>query len=187
MDAKLKAMLEAIAQNESSGGENMQHKMVTSGVNSGDTAIGKYGMMPNTIRETLKRSPDDNLNELQDMGGDEIGDVISKDRDIPGYLRRSGYDSIEDQLADKLGKRVLEKQKGDVPAAIGSWTAGHNTPHEKMEQMVQKPGFVKEYTDKAMPVYKEAIANSKDQFSKIMDAIRNPQSVDDDNLILRKP
>lgn len=49
--------LQAIAHVESSGGKNIDHPTVTYGINKGTKAIGLYGIMPITIKETIHRTP----------------------------------------------------------------------------------------------------------------------------------
>ena len=176
MDEKQKAaMLKALAEKESSNGYDIEHAPSTKGASPGDTAIGTYGLMPDTIQEMLSRKLDSNLENLKDAPDAEVKDTIEKDIDIPNYLRRSGHASIEDQLAGKLVEHVYNKQQGDIPAALGSWIAGHNTPPEKMQEMLNKPGYVKDYVSKTIPAYNKAMEQTKeDRFKQIMDAITNP-------------
>lgn len=42
---------------ESSSGKNIKHKMTTAGLNKGDTAIGRTGLMPLTVMDVVKNNP----------------------------------------------------------------------------------------------------------------------------------
>ena len=53
---------------ESSGGKQLQHKPMSSGIHEGTKAMGEYGLMPNTAQQ-LARS---NINKGQGTPLDEV-------------------------------------------------------------------------------------------------------------------
>ena len=56
--AKEYPLLGAIGAKESSGGKNVNHKMLTKGPHKGHTAGGTYGMMPNSAQFILSKDPE---------------------------------------------------------------------------------------------------------------------------------
>ena len=109
--------LNYIQQIESSGGKNLNHPVVQSGVNAGDHAVGRYGLMPNTIRDTVKR-------------GVASGTLPPEMNNIdPSQLRPSA----EDQIAKALASRVLNKYHDPAMAAY-SWNQGTSLSPDQIKQ-----------------------------------------------------
>lgn len=107
-------MLNAISQVESSGGKNMNHEAVQGSMHHGEKAIGQYGMMPVTIRETLKLNPDLSRahGKAIKLHGSQLEHYI---QDNPG---------LENQIAQKHLQR-LEHHFGNDPAKLGfAWLNG---------------------------------------------------------------
>ena len=52
----IKKFLQKTSQIESSGGKRLNHPEIQSGIHSGDSAVGQYGLMPDTIKELLNRT-----------------------------------------------------------------------------------------------------------------------------------
>lgn len=121
--------LKIIGQIESSGGKNFRHKEIDSGMHKGHSAAGTYGLMPNTIREIVNRSKDENLNNL-----------LQKD---PQSLKQSveSNPELEQKLARILADHVLNKQMGDEEKAAYSWFMGHNKSPERIEKENYKDHF----------------------------------------------
>lgn len=106
MDAEqLVRFLDAIKQVESSGGKNLNHPVIESGIHAGQSAIGSYGLMPNTIKEIKKRFP------------------------------ASVETNNEDILARKLAEYIAKKTGNDKEAMAASWFYGHNLPPERLEKL----------------------------------------------------
>lgn len=85
----------AISSVESNNGQNIQHKIMTSGIHQGDTAIGRFGLMPNTIK-LLKKSPE-------------------KVQTKPSY---------EFEVARQYAIKLLQKAQGDPYKASVLWLRG---------------------------------------------------------------
>lgn len=106
-------MLRAIASVESSGGKFTNHRMLN-GHPDGDQAYGKYGLMPNTIRETIRMNRDlkSKYSKVQSLDGSDLKHFM---QDNPG---------LEDKIAAKHLAR-LEHHFGKDPAKLGySWLNG---------------------------------------------------------------
>lgn len=82
--------LEAIAEVESSGGKNLAHKKMMRGMHKGSSAIGKYGLMPSTIKETEK--------SLQDLSEEEIKRKMMRDEELEQRVASKYYDRLRKQL-----------------------------------------------------------------------------------------
>jgi hypothetical protein len=121
--ADVKSFLDKIAQLESSSGKNIEHKEMSSGIHAGDSAIGKYGLMPNTIDEVVKRdkTASDAMKSLLKMSGQEKEQYLLDNPDI------------EYKLAEQLATHVLKKQGNDQEKAAYSWLYGHNLTPEKIK------------------------------------------------------
>jgi 2'-5' RNA ligase len=104
-----KRMLNTIAQIESASGKLTHHKPTSKG-----TAYGKYGLMPDTIKETIHLNPDlrQQHGRAMSLQGDDLSHYM---QDNPG---------LEDAIADKHLKR-LEHHFGDDTGKIGfAWNQG---------------------------------------------------------------
>lgn len=87
---------------ESSGGKNLKHRLVTSGLNAGTSAIGRYGIMPLQAIET-----------------------ISKDKELAQkYPEFLSYDHIKD--ADKITQTILNNRNLETEIANSHWRRLHN-------------------------------------------------------------
>lgn len=135
---KIKSFLKNISQVESSGGKNYNHDLIQKGIHTGHKAIGRYGLMPNTVKEVLVRmkqkgtlTPD--LQKLNDLDPVTLKDTLEKNPDL------------EDQIAETLADRVLDRQQDEEKAAY-SWHQGHNLSPDKIEEKQYKDhDYVKKY------------------------------------------
>lgn len=98
--------LHYIKQLETSGGKNLEHPTIHSGIHAGDTAEGEYGMMPNTMDEMRSRYPS-SFNEQ----------------------------SAPEDYAKKLADQVLTKSGNDETLAAGLWNQGHNASPERFDEI----------------------------------------------------
>ena len=111
--------LDAISQIESNGGKNLNHPIMQGGIHAGEQAIGKYGLMPNTVEEMARRT----------RGPASV---------TPG--------SPEEQaVAQQLAERVLNRFQ-DPEMAAYAWNSGHNlTPKEVKERDYQHDPYVEKF------------------------------------------
>lgn len=135
---KIKTFLKNISQVESSGGTNYNHDLIQKGIHKGHKAIGRYGLMPNTVKEVLVRmkrkgtlTPD--LQKLNSLDAVTLKDTLEKNPEL------------EDQIAETLADKVLERQQDEDKAAY-SWHQGHNLSPDKIEANKYKDhDYVKKY------------------------------------------
>lgn len=133
------SFLQTIGMIESSGGQNFNHDEIKSGIHKGHKAAGTYGLMPNTVIETLNRmrlegQVDPELQSLQTMAPEKIKQTVESNSEI------------EEKLARYMANRALDRQRGNKEKAAYSWFQGHNlTPQEIEERNYQDHDYVKKY------------------------------------------
>lgn len=107
-------MLRALADVESSGGKNENHAAGGGPIHGSEHAFGKYGLMPQTIRETIRMNHDlsSKYKKAMSLHGNDLHHFM---QDNPG---------LEDVVAQKhLGR--LEHHFGQNPNDIGyAWLEG---------------------------------------------------------------
>jgi len=116
-------MLRTIASVETNNGQNVKHKPV-GGIHGGETAFGKYGLMPNTIRETIGMNRDlkTKHGKATNLKGDDMRRYME---DNPG---------LEDAVAQRHLAR-LEHHFGQDPSKIGySWLEGIRGTYKAMKE-----------------------------------------------------
>ncbi len=133
------SFLKNIEQIESSGGQNTDHPVMESGIHAGQSAIGRYGLMPNTIKEIINRERMAGNNQpiydlLEELDPDELKNFIEQSPEL------------ENQLAKTLATRVLGKTGGDEEKAAFAWNMGHNlTPEQIEERDYQSSPYVQKF------------------------------------------
>lgn len=134
----VKSFLNRISQIESRGGEDMNHKTINEGIHKGTAAIGRYGLMPNTVNEVLNRM------RIRGEMTPELENLKSMDHET---MKKSleANPQLEEMIAEQLAGRVLQRQGDDEKAAY-SWHQGHNlTPEAVEEKGYKDDGYVKKY------------------------------------------
>jgi hypothetical protein len=114
--------LDVINQIESSGGSNFNHPEVDFGIQKGDSGIGNFGLMPNTVREILKR---------QAMAGRQPAALPDDSAQMKAELESNP--ELERQLADELARKVL-RANPDPEMAAYAWNQGHNLKSDKIKE-----------------------------------------------------
>jgi hypothetical protein len=133
---KIDEFLQAISLNESSGGKNLNHQTMRSGIHKGDTAIGQYGLMPNTVKEMSNRirkdyGPDHPLSSYEKMNEKQMRESFEKN---PQH---------EKDMARYMANYVHGKSKGNENEMSWRWFQGHNT--KKLPKDWDKHDYVIKY------------------------------------------
>lgn len=119
-----KRMLHTIAQVESSGGRNINHAPVNSPMHRGNRAYGQYGLMPVTIKDTIKAHGD-----LKSKHGKALA---LDGQDFHNYMKRNP--ELGETVAERHVQR-LERQFGQDPSKIGyAWFQGIRGTHDAIKQ-----------------------------------------------------
>lgn len=108
-------LLKLIKQIESSNGQDLDHPMVQHGLQAGTTAVGSYGLMPNTVKEVLHRMK---------MAKEQIPPELKQQDHVAEAL--TAKPELEDLIANKLMNHILSKPEIDDDKAAYMWNMGHN-------------------------------------------------------------
>lgn len=122
---KIRQFLDITKDIESSDGKNFDHKEMEGGIHKGDSAIGSYGLMPNTIKEFANRLRTPELQELSGLSAEEMKKRLESDP------------ALEDRAIQPIATWMLDKHGGDQRAANYAYQYGHNLkPEVVKERMV---------------------------------------------------
>jgi hypothetical protein len=131
--------LNIIKQLESSGGKDISHDVVQTGLNAGTSAAGNYGLMPLTIIETVSKNPHlrtkypDIANSDYKMNQDYIKDFISKNPDA------------ENEIANSHWRRLGHKFDNDENKMAHAWFNGITNTLRSDPEDVKNHFYVKRY------------------------------------------
>lgn len=136
----IKDFLQKIEQLESSGGKNTEHPVITAdNLQQGTRAIGRYGLMPNTVQEIVNRR------RLRGTVSPEMLDVSKMNPDdMKRYIESNP--GLESQLAGDLANKVITNQVGDEDKAAYSWINGSNLkPDDIQDEDLNNSNYVQKY------------------------------------------
>jgi hypothetical protein len=120
-------MLQSIAQVESSGGLQTEHKAL-SGIHHGEHAYGKYGLTPNIIRETIHMHPE--LKQYKKA-------MMLFGPDLHRFMKDNP--KLEDAIAQKHLQR-LEHHFGGNPEVLGfAWNQGIRNAYKAIREKTDIP------------------------------------------------
>lgn len=122
------AFLKDTAMIESSDGDNVDHMPINYGIQKGTAAVGRYGLMPNSIQELIKRAEqngeaNEQLLQLKDKPQEEI---VKTFNDNP---------QLEDEMALRMRRHIMSRPgvQNDEQANY-MWQHGHNLNSDKLEE-----------------------------------------------------
>lgn len=167
-DVKLQALLDVIKRLESSDGKNTEHKTMESGLHEGSSAIGDYGLMPNTVREISNRArKDKSLTPEMDM--------VSRMPEEAMKSHLKNHPHIQRQFAEKMATRLMDKHQGSEEKVAEAWLKGHNIPTEKFtDDELEKSDRVKKFKEERMkmfPLLYKKIGNTENTNFKLPDEV----------------
>lgn len=150
----IREFLEKIEQIESSGGQDTNHPIVTKdNLQQGTRAIGRYGLMPNTVKELVNR---------RRVRGTVSPDMIDVANLPPEEMKAKieANPEMEDQFANDLANHVIQRQGGDEDKAAYSWQMGHNlTPDEITPDALENNNYVNKFRRLAPMINKNSDDN----------------------------
>jgi hypothetical protein len=128
--------LKKTAEIESSGGKNLDHREIASGIHKGTAAVGRYGLMPNTLDEIRNRMVKAGVKldgiDLKNASKEQLADLVAKDK------------ALEDSFATFLLRTIKAKGVDDTTANY-MWEYGHNKIPAK--EAVEKSPRTKKFLD----------------------------------------
>jgi len=151
--AKIDNFLKAVSMNESSGGKNLNHKKMTRGIHAGDSAIGEYAFMPNTVKNIANTLDEKHpLRNYSKMSNQKIQQQLSKN---PQHQK---------ELATHLANKLHDRFGGDENKMSYSWNQGHNLQPSHFENQHKdylNHDYVKKYNQNKQPSSQPKIDNKK--------------------------
>jgi len=140
----LDSFLWTIMQLESSGGKSLKHKLnekmrQNPHFYQNEAAVGRWGLLPNTIREFINRMRLSNTLKpeylpLQEMDSKELAEHFAKN---PQH---------ELDFARMVAHHVLSNNKNDVKKAAYAWINGHNLKsHQISNAHLNSSPYVKKF------------------------------------------
>ena len=158
-EVKMQALLDVIRRLESTDGQNVEHKTMESGLHQGSSAIGEYGLMPNTVREIANRArKDKSLTPEMDMVSRMPEEAMKNHLNANPHIQR--------QFAEKMARRLMEKHMGSEEKVAEAWLKGHNIPTEKLtDEQLNSSDRVKKFKEERMkmfPLLYKEIGNKDD-------------------------
>lgn len=124
---------------ESSGGKNLKHPLVNSGLNAGTRAIGKYGIMPLQALETVKKDP-----VLARKYSDFLQLDHVKDHDKIHHAVLNSPD-METEIANSHWKRLHDRFDGNEAKMAHAWFNGVSGTLQKPQEDIINHDYVKKY------------------------------------------
>lgn len=132
------AFLWNIKQIESSNGTNTNHQVMQSGIHRGQSAVGKWALMPKTILDLAAR--------LKKLGrsNEEIDHLSTlQPAAMKAYLE--SRPDVELGLARFMARHLLQRHRGDERRAAYSWLHGHNLHSTDISEEDLGHDYVKRY------------------------------------------
>jgi hypothetical protein len=122
------AFLRQISQIESTAGQNVDHQELKHGIQRGTAAVGRYGLMPNSIQELVKRG------EMAHEDAPAIQKLKGLDALTAAQVVKSDP-ALEDEMAVRM-KRLIETRPGiKTPEQVNyMWQYGHNLNADKLNE-----------------------------------------------------
>lgn len=117
-------LLKKLGMLESSGGTDTDHQMVESGPQAGDTALGTYGLMPNTLEEIANRYPSDIT------AGLDKDQLAEKAKNDPEFAKT---------MAATMASYMKDKRGLSDEQTAAAWEAGHNLSPETINTLLNTP------------------------------------------------
>jgi hypothetical protein len=143
--------LQDVAFLESTNGQNLDHKIMDSGLHAKTKASGQFGVMPNTARETATRlkNRDALLNLDPSFSGDPEVEQLS-DPSIPDDLLQFMLDEnpeITNRIARYMGNLVDNRYKQDPEQKMYAWHHGHNRLKPATPEQLNKSNHIQKYRE----------------------------------------
>jgi len=124
---------------ESSGNKNTRHQLVTSGVNAGTRAIGRYGIMPLQAIETVSKDQ-----QLAQQYPEFLNYHHVRDQDAISQ-KILGSRDVENSIANSHWKRLYDRFDGDESRMAHAWNKGiTGTLNTDLDRLIDDD-YVKKY------------------------------------------
>jgi hypothetical protein len=143
--------LRPISYLESSGGKNTDHSVLQYGLHAGDQAMGKFALMPKTVRNVASMLNNNGTKLRQRLGedykDDEVQSLHSLD-DNQLVQKVKGNGPLKLRIARYLATHLHELHNGDMARMAHGWRFGHNRgPTSITPEMLEGSGYVRKFNE----------------------------------------
>lgn len=173
---------------ESRDGQNINHRIMQSGIHEGTSAMGEYGIMPTTAQDMLKHSKDPLDQLIVDSDPNRVEEILK------------GNPQVYDRLVDKETNKIANKTEDPVAASL-LWNAGSNHSSDEINKLItQNPGNFVGRTKNAIDEahlssgdstniydYIQSLKDYDDFKKKRQDRLFNPTDLDENDVNLKIP
>lgn len=175
---------------ESSGGKNTKHKLVTSGLNAGTKAIGKYGLMPLQVLETIRKEPKlaekypDFVNYHHVRDQNKIAQKFKEDPNFENEIANTHWQKLHSKFdgnESKMAHAWLNGIQGTIDASLDQ-ISNHDyvkkyKKYKKMMQLEIKPAASLKKADGQLPPEISNIREFQYVGNKTPDEINNVKQI----------
>lgn len=154
--ADLKALKTLIDAMESSGGQDIDHRSIKSGIHRGTAAVGESGLMPETARLMAKRN-------IRDNKASELDKLIAATSvgGIPQILK-DNLDKYQ-EYRDALIKQVNASSQGDPVDAYTRWLHGQAIGNDRLKTLqATHPGIEEKVNQR---IEENALSSQPDNYT----------------------
>jgi hypothetical protein len=148
---------------ESGNRYQVVHPVMEGGIHSGTQAVGRYGIMPATVAELMRRKKAEDQASIYHSDEDKDVDLDTNlpldmvSNSIPGSKEyKDNANMMADQLRENpqgqealaryMAKRLLEQSGGDQDRAAYQWNTGHNLhPSQITPKMLDDSQYVRKF------------------------------------------
>lgn len=133
---------------ESSFGLDTKHVPVNSPMHQGDRAVGRFGLMPKTLADIIRKGNNPQAEVFSQLTDEEKAFAKQYKKLTPKQLAELAKKDpkFEESVARQLAKEVLFKNKGDVERATYAWEHGHNrTPDSIPDDLLERSDRVRRF------------------------------------------
>lgn len=143
--------LNAISELESSGGKNVHHKPSNDQTHQGETAVGRFALMPKTLKDISKMFhekdghlrhslgkfyKDPEVENLANMDDDQVSAEVQKNPKIQTRAARYLAEHLKGQYGNEPSKQAF------------GWRFGHRRPSEDITpEKLKGSGYVRKFND----------------------------------------
>ena len=168
--------LEVIKMIESTGGENVRHKMMQHGPHAGTSAYGKFGLMPMTVIETITKNP-----SLSHKYPEFVGLDYQKDNDkIHALLDKNP--NAEMDVANSHWKHLHDVFGNDKNKMAYAWLNGISGAKRATKDEIEAHPYVQKFNKyqkmrslETMPIQKSELSINKPHIEKFLGFTNVPQ------------
>ena len=158
-------------------GKINRHPAATKGVSAGDTAIGEYGIMPNTAKEFANRArlagealPED----IAILKGDNknVEDILKSNKDLMDLY----VDRISEHVLGKSERpeNLVDRPDLELEDAYMRWLYGHNTPQDKIEDIKSRDTKTVNRIRKALDEINSQVPSIEETVLKPLEDLKKP-------------